>query len=199
MSPKRHLTHFSMKNWGSQIGYISNIEESRCVWSTDYITHKTQKAPSLNQIESSPGLIHIETFLLCISSRDVEAVYKLTHKDAKWAKGKGETLHSQKPFLYQNCPSDTYLNHGNKRHHLLHILLQLWQGVQLTGNYFIIWQLTSTDLNRDEQSLKGTATMKNLAFKYHIPFLLFHKYQQGLSASLIPQTVFSSFWSPNSI
>lgn len=199
MPPKQHLTHFSMKNWSGQIGYISNIGGSRDVWSTDYITYKTQKALSLNQIQSSPGIIHIETFLLCSSSRDAKYVYKQTHEDAKQAKSKGETLHSQKPFLYQNCPSATYLNHGNKGHHLLHILLQLWQGVQLTGNHFIIWQLTSTDLNRDEQALKRTGIMKNLTLQCHIPFLPSHKYQQGLSASLILQIIFSPFWNPNSI
>lgn len=38
-----------------------------------------------------------------------------------------------------SCRSDTYLNHGNKRHDLLHVLLQLWQGIKLTGNYLIVW------------------------------------------------------------
>lgn len=156
------------------------------MFDTGYITHKTQKAPRLSQAQSSPGLIHTETFLLCSSSTDVKGVYKQTHEEAKEAKGKGETLHSQQPFLCQNCPSATYLNHGNKGHHLLHVLLQLWQGVQLTGNDFIIWQLTSIGLNRDEQALKRTATMKKLALQYHIPFLLPHEHQQGLSASLIP-------------
>jgi len=69
-------------------------------------------------------------------------------------------LHSKKLFLDKNCPSDIYLNHGNKRHNLLHILLQLRQGVQLTGNYFIIWQLTSTDLNIEVHPLKSTGIIK---------------------------------------
>lgn len=74
-------------------------------------------------------------------------------------RARGDTA-STKAFPVPEQSSDTYLNHGNKRHHLLHVLLQLWQGVQLTGNYFIIWQLTSTGLNRDEQAVRRTAIMK---------------------------------------
>lgn len=46
--------------------------------------------------------------------------------------------------------SDTHLNHGNKRHDLLHVLLQLWQGTELTGNHLVVWQPTSSDLNNDD-------------------------------------------------
>lgn len=72
-----------------------------------------------------------------------------------------DTFRSHQLVLSKNCPSDTYLNHGHKRHNLLHVLLQLRQDVQLTGDYFIIRQLTSTDLNMDELPLEHRAIIKN--------------------------------------
>lgn len=33
-----------------------------------------------------------------------------------------------------------YLDHGYKRHHSLHVFLQLRQGSQLAGDHFVVWK-----------------------------------------------------------
>lgn len=126
------------------------------------------------------------------------------HPHQCWAEGKdhvpqpaGNTLPAAAQditnfVLYKKCPYITYLNHGNKRHNLLHILLQLWQVAKLTGNYFIIWQLTSTVLDINEYTFKRTGIIKKINSCPLISYTLhvFPKYQQTL-LSLISTQSFS--------